>query len=66
VKAVWALVDRQAGGVQAIRDLGIEALPMFTLEEVQAARPDGDNARRSVAPWDRHWRPGASSGVEEA
>ncbi|MGQ9808171.1 MAG: orotate phosphoribosyltransferase [Armatimonadota bacterium] len=66
VKAVWALVDRQAGGVQAIQDLGIEVRPMFTLEEVQAARPEGDDSRRSVAPWDRHWKPSSGSGAGEA
>ncbi len=65
VKAVWALVDRQAGGVEAIREAGVEAIPMFTLEEVRAARPE-EGASRRIAPWDRHWKPGAASGAAES
>ncbi len=57
VGGVWALVDRQAGGVQAITDMGIPVQTMFTLEEIQTYRPSGDTG--GVALWQRHRKPGA-------
>ncbi len=35
VKAVWALVDRQAGGTQTLESKGVQVYPMFTLEEIR-------------------------------
>jgi len=37
VKAVFALVDRQAGGVEALQARGLEVYPMFTLEEIRGS-----------------------------
>lgn len=55
VAGVWALVDREAGGMDAIRQAGVEPQAMFTLPEVQAV--DLSEPLLDMAPWERHWKP---------
>lgn len=54
VNDLWALVDRQAGGVQAITDAGVNVHCMFTLEEVRSL--DLTKASAVQPPWERHWQ----------
>ena len=39
VKAVWALVDRLAGGREALSEAGVELRAMFTIDDVRAHTP---------------------------
>lgn len=54
VTDLWALVDRQAGGVQKLEEAGVNVHCMFKLDEVQSF--DLERASAAQAPWDRHWK----------
>lgn len=41
VKAVWALVDRQAGGVKTLEEMGVEVQVLFRLDEIRTGGQAG-------------------------
>lgn len=54
VAGVWALVDRESGGKEALAERGIGLRAMFTLHDVQAHVPEQEDF--DTAPWERHWK----------